>query len=55
MAASYNIIGYLMLGYMGPIMQQVVGNLKTPTTILCSWLIFSNNVTLLQISGFVMV
>jgi len=55
MAASYNVIGYLMLGHMGPIMQQVVGNLKTPTTILCSVLIFGNSCTLVQIAGFVMV
>lgn len=55
MAASYNVIGYLMLGHMGPILQQVVGNLKTPTTIMCSVLIFGNSCTFVQICGFVMV
>lgn len=50
---SYNLIGYLMLGHMGAILSMVIGNLKTPTTILLSVLIFGNQCTPMQILGFI--
>ncbi|CAD7935243.1 unnamed protein product [Amoebophrya sp. A25] len=53
-AACFNLLGYLILGYMGAVGAMVVGNLKTPTSIVTSYLVFGNGITTIQVSGFVM-
>eukprot|EP00392_Amoebophrya_sp_AT5.2_P005793 g5803.t1 len=51
-AASFNLVGFLTIGYLGAVVAMVVGNMKTPTTILVSSLVFSNPVSWKQILGF---
>ncbi|CAD7944076.1 unnamed protein product [Amoebophrya sp. A120] len=52
MAAMFNLIGFLTIGYLGAVVAMVVGNMKTPTTILVSAIVFNNPVHWKQIVGF---
>merc|ERR1712080_577266 len=51
-AALFNLLGFLTIGYLGAVPAMVVGNMKTPTTILVSCIVFGNIVTGKQILGF---
>ena len=51
-AASYNYLAFLLVGHMGAVGAMVMGNLKTPSIIVSSVIIFGNPCTLLQAAGF---
>lgn len=51
-AASFNIICFLMIGQLGPVGAMVMNNLKTPVIIILSCALFANAVTLKQLFGF---
>lgn len=51
-AAAFNLVGFLSVGYLGAVSAMVIGNLKTPTSILICFLIFGNPVTVQQLFGF---
>ncbi|CAD7960335.1 unnamed protein product [Amoebophrya sp. A25] len=51
-AAAFNLIGFLTIGYLGAVVSLVVGNMKTPTTILVSSMVFGNPVSVNQMLGF---
>eukprot|EP00391_Amoebophrya_sp_Ameob2_P006539 CAMPEP_0178995196 /NCGR_PEP_ID=MMETSP0795-20121207/7706_1 /TAXON_ID=88552 /ORGANISM="Amoebophrya sp., Strain Ameob2" /LENGTH=569 /DNA_ID=CAMNT_0020687503 /DNA_START=75 /DNA_END=1786 /DNA_ORIENTATION=+ len=51
-AALFNLFGFLLVGQLGAVGSMVIGNLKTPTTIVTSYLIFGNNIAPVQVLGF---
>lgn len=51
-AAAYNLFAYLLVGHLGAVGSQVMGNLKTPSIIFVSMLLFGNPCTALQVLGF---
>lgn len=55
MAALYNLFAFLMVGHMGAVGSMIVGNLKTPSIIILSTVIFGNSCTMTQVLGFVVV
>jgi len=52
MAALFNLFAFLMVGHMTAVCYMIVGNIKTPTIILTSCIIFGNPCTLWQVAGF---
>ncbi|CAD7926464.1 unnamed protein product [Amoebophrya sp. A120] len=51
-AACYNLFAFLLVGHLGAVGSMVMGNLKTPTIIVSSTIIFGNLITPVQVLGF---
>ncbi|CAD7924540.1 unnamed protein product [Amoebophrya sp. A120] len=51
-AALFNLFGFLLVGQLGAVGSMVIGNLKTPTTIVTCYLIFGNQISSIQVLGF---
>ncbi|KAF4661004.1 hypothetical protein FOZ61_003621 [Perkinsus olseni] len=55
LACSYNLLAFKMLQVLSPVGAMVVHTLKTPATLLVSWMLFGNQVGILQIVGFIII
>ena len=54
-AAIFNLSSFLIIKHLGAAMGLILGNLKTPTTIVLSMVLFGNVCTVTQVLGFAMV